>query len=159
MDSRESPAVTDGRRVSRIALAGPLLAGLLAVAAACGGPLDDYTIRAVELRSAPQLEFLRARVGMKFLEVRFELQNDSGDPLEVKALDFSLRDASGTLHPFSAQVLDLGQPRGQPEAVVLKGATQAGSVVFQIPEDAVPTELIYRQELDGGLVVKLLSGG
>ena len=129
---------------------------LLALAGACGGgPLDDVAITAVELRQAPKLEFLRARVGMKFLEVRFELENRSKEPLKLKALDFSLRDSGGTLYPFSAQVLDMGQPRGEPNAVVPPKVTLSGSVVFQVPEKAQPAQLIYRQEVSGGLAVKL----
>ena len=133
-----------------------LLLLLVIGVAACGkGPFDDYVIEAVELRSAPKLEFLQARAGMKFLEVRFEFENRSKEPLVLKALDFSLRDAAGTLYPFSAQVLDMGQSRGAATVELPKGARRAGSVVFQIPDRAAPAELIYRQETAGGLVVRL----
>jgi len=129
-----------------------LLIGVIA----CGsGPFDNYAIDVVELRSAPKLEFLRARAGMKFLEVKFEFENRSKQPLALKALDFSLRDAAGTLYPFSAQVLDMGQPRGAATAELPAGARRAGWVVFQIPDRAVPAQLIYRQEIAGGLVVTL----
>ena len=137
-----------------------VLVGLLAALStgACGsGPFDDVRITAVELRSAPRLEFLRARLGMKFLEVRFEFENQSGETMKVKALDFSLRDTRGTLYPFSAQVLDLGQPRGMAVASVESEQRLPGSIVFQVPEDAVPAELIYRQEVQGGLVISLKS--
>lgn len=141
-----------GRRAAALALA--------AMAAACGhGPFDDYSIRAVELREAPRLEFLRARVGMKFLEVRFEFENRGEEPLSLKALDFSLRDTGGTLHPYSAQTLDLGQPRGQAHAILQPGQIQAGAVVFQIPDHAEPAALIYRQDLAGGMVIRLAGGG
>ena len=54
----------------------PLILLAMALSAGCGAkPFDDVRITAVELRSAPRLEFLRARVGMKFLEVRFEFEN------------------------------------------------------------------------------------
>ena len=116
-----------------------LAAALLVVAASCGGgPFDDIAITAVELSQAPKLEFLRARVGMKFLEVRFEFENRGEEPLDVKALDFSLRDTGGTLYAFNAQVLDMGQPRGEVKAEVPPGATVPGAVVFQIPRDAQP---------------------
>lgn len=127
--------------------------------AACGDdPLDDISITAVELRTAPRLEFLRARVGMRFLEVRMEFENGKDEPVAVKQLDFALRDTRGTLHPFSAQVLDMGQPRGFPTVHVQPGQRLAGSVVFQIPEESAPAELIYRQELGGGLSVSLKTG-
>src|SRR5215813_2577551 len=126
-----------------------LAAGLIVMAAAaCGrGPLDDVAITAVELRQAPKLEFLRARVGMKFLEVRFDLENRGREPLDLKALDFSLRDSAGTLYPFSAQVLDMGQPRGEVKVTVPSKVSLSGSVVFQIPERAQPAQLIFRQEI------------
>lgn len=131
----------------------------MALTFACGqGPFDDYVIRAVELRQAPRLEFLRARAGMKFLEVRFEFENRSGEPLTLRALDFALRDSRGTLHPFSAQTLDLGQPRAQPHAVLQPGQIQPGSIVFQVPATAVPAALIYRQDVAGGMVVNLRGG-
>ena len=139
------------RLVLCMLLAAALLSG-------CGAkPFDDVRITAVELRSAPRLEFLRARVGMKFLEVRFEFENLADETVTLKALDFSLRDTRGTLYPFSAQVLDMGQPLGRAEAIVEPEQRAPGSVVFQIPSDAVPGELIYRQELGGGLVINLKS--
>ena len=134
----------------------PWMLLLTALLAGCGAkPFDDVRITAVELRSAPMLEFLRARVGMKFLEVRFEFENLSDETVTLKALDFSLRDTRGTLYPFSAQVLDMGQPRGRAEAGVEPKERVPGSIVFQVPSDAVPGELIYRQELAGGLVINL----
>ena len=136
----------------------PLILLAVALSAGCGAkPFDDVRITAVELRSAPKLEFLRARVGMKFLEVRFEFENLAGETVTLKALDFSLRDARGTLYPFSAQVLDMGQPRGKTEASVESRQRLPGSIVFQIPSEAVPSELIYRQELAGGLRIRLNS--
>lgn len=133
-----------------------LAAATVLTAVACGhGPFDDMAITAVELRQAPKLEFLRARVGMKFLEVRFEIENRGKEPLTLRALDFSLRDRGGTLYPFSAQVLDMGQPRGEVKAQVPPGVRLSGSVVFQIPDRAEPAELIYRQDLGGGLSIKL----
>lgn len=132
-----------------------LAAGLLS--GCTGGPFDDVRITAVELRSAPRLEFLRARVGMKFLEVRFEFENAGNETVTLKALDFSMRDTRGTLYPFSAQVLDMGQPRGKAEATVEPDQRLPGSVVFQIPSEAVPGELIYRQEVEGGLRISLKS--
>ena len=132
---------------------------LILLTACGGGPFDDVAITAVELRSAPKLEFLRARVGMQFLEVRFELENKGSEPLRLKALDFSLRDTAGPLYPFSAQVLDMGQPRGTATVTVEPGLRLPGSVVFQIPAEAVPGQLIYRQELEGGLAVRLAGSG
>lgn len=132
----------------------------LIASAACGArPFDQVGITAVELRSAPKLEFLRARVGMKFLEVRFEFENRGGEPLTLKALDFSLRDSAGRLYPYSAQVLDMGQPRGTVEATLEPGQRASGSVVFQVPADAVPGSLIYRREVEGGLSIRLGSSG
>ena len=123
---------------------------------ACGhSPFEDISITAVELRQAPRLEFLRARVGMKFLEVKFEMENRASEPLFVKALDFSLRDTKGALHPYSAQVLDMGQPPGTVTAEVPPGGRLTGSVVFQVPSDSDPAELIYRREIGGGLSVRL----
>ncbi len=146
-----------GSRIRSILLR-PHAAALLAAALGCsGGPFDEVALQAVELRAAPKLEFLRARVGMKFLEVRFEFENLADEPLTLKALDFSLRDTEGRLHPYSAQVLDLGQPRGSAKAVLGPGERKRGSVVFQIPETAQPGALIYRQDLGGGLAVRLLS--
>src|SRR5262249_33592711 len=121
------------------------------LAASCGRhPLDDYTIEAVEMEQAPRLEFLRARVGLKFLEVKFAFENRSDGPVTLRAIDFSLRDTAGTLYPFSAQVLDMGQPRGEPQVELQRGMKQPGFVVFQVPERAVPGELIYRYDLQGG---------
>jgi hypothetical protein len=140
----------------RMALRAALVAAGLLAAAGCGrGPFDDVAITAVEMSQAPKLEFLRARVGMKFLEVRFEFENKGKEPITLKALDFSLRDRAGTLHPYSAQVLDMGQPRGSAQVKVEPGARLSGSVVFQIPRQAEPGELIYRQEVSGGLSVRL----
>jgi hypothetical protein len=137
-----------------------LVLALIPFAAACArGAFDDVGITAVELRSAPRLEFLRARVGMKFLEVRFEFENKGGEPLPLQALDFSLRDAAGQLYPFSAQVLNMGQPRGVAEARIEAGQRVPGSVVFQVPERAVPGELIYRQDAGGGLAISLKPSG
>ncbi|HET6372566.1 MAG TPA: DUF4352 domain-containing protein [Candidatus Polarisedimenticolia bacterium] len=130
------------------------------LAAGCGKePFDGISITAVELRAAPRLEFLHARDGMRFLEVRFEFENKTGEPVVLKALDFSLRDTAGTLYPFSAQVLDMGQPRAQTDVTVPPKQRVSGSIVFQVPWKASPGELIYRQEKDGGLSVRLLSGG
>jgi hypothetical protein len=132
---------------------------LLAVWGCGPKPFEGLSIRAVELRQAPRLEFLRARVGMKFLEVRFEFENQSSEPVTLRAIDFALRDAAGTLHPFSAQVLDMGQPAGQAQVEIQPGGTLPGSVVFQIPERSQPAQLIYRYQADGGLVVSLGSSG
>lgn len=133
-------------------------APLTALLAGCStAPFEDVRITAVELRSAPRLEFLRARVGMRFLEVRFEFENLTNETMTLKALDFSLRDTKGTLYPFSAQVLDMGQPRGRAEAIVESDQRLPGSVVFQVPAEAVPGELIFRQEVGGGLSVSLKS--
>lgn len=133
---------------------------LVCLAAACSaGPLDEYAIESVGIVSAPRLEFLQARAGMKFLQVRFEFENRAGKPVTLKALDFSLKDTAGRLHPFSAQVLDMGQARGTAEAVVQPGQRLAGSVVFQVPKDSLPAVLIFRREIGGGLIVKLLSSG
>ena len=133
---------------------------LLLAASGCGPkPFDGISIHAVELRQAPRLEFLRARVGMKFLEVRFEFENLSDDPVTLRAIDFALRDAAGTLHPFSAQVLDMGQAPGQAQIELQHGMKLPGSVVFQIPEGSEPAELIYRYSVQGGLVVRLASSG
>jgi len=134
-------------------------AALLAIASCSRDPFKDFTIDAVEIRSAPKLEFLRARVGMRFLEIRFEFENRSDGPVSLRAIDFALRDSGGTLHPFSAQVLNMGQPRGQTTVEVPRGMRQAGSIVFQVPNEARPAELIYRYEQNGGLVVRLSSGG
>ncbi|HKY32268.1 MAG TPA: DUF4352 domain-containing protein [Candidatus Polarisedimenticolia bacterium] len=136
-----------------------LPAALLGAAGCAAQPLEGLVIEAVELRQAPRLEFLRARVGMKFLEVRFDFENRSDDTVTLKALDFSLRDAAGTLHPFSAQVLMMGQPRGQAHIDVQPGLRLPGSVVFQIPEGSAPAELIYRYDLDGGKVISLRASG
>src|SRR5881628_2166852 len=143
--------MTNARCVAAI-----VAAALASAVAACGhGPFDDVAITAVELRQAPKLEFLRARVGMKFLEVRFEIENHAKEPLTLRALDFSLRDRGGTLYPFSAQVLDMGQPPGEVKAQVPPGGRLGGSVVFQIPQKAEPAELIYLQDSGGGLAVRL----
>ena len=129
---------------------------MLLLAVGCTrGRFDDIGISAVELRQAPKLEFLRARVGMRFLEVRFEIENRAKEPLVLVALDFSLRDSTGRLYPYSAQVLDMGQPRGEVKVEVAPGGSRAGSIVFQIPDNAQPAELIYRQSEAGGLKVKL----
>ena len=128
--------------------------------AGCGShPLDDFGIRVVELREAPKLEFLRAHVGMRFFEVRFEFENRSEEPVTVTALDFSLRDTQGDLYALSAQVLDMGQPKAVAHAEVEPESVVSGSVVFQIPASAMPAQLIYRREVEGGLVVKLASAG
>ena len=133
-----------------------LVLALIPLAAACArGPFDDVDITAVELRWAPRLEFLKARVGMSFLEVRFEFANKGSAPLTLKALDFSLRDTAGQLYPYSAQVLNLGQPRGVAEARIEAGQRVSGSVVFQVPERAVPADLIYRQDVGSGLAISL----
>ena len=128
---------------------------LLLVAGCDHGRFGDIGLSAVELRQAPKLEFLRARVGMRFLEVRFEIENRAKEPLVLVALDFALRDSAGKLYPYSAQVLDMGQPRGEVKAVVAPGMRLAGSIVFQIPDNAQPAQLIYRQSEGGGLAVKL----
>jgi hypothetical protein len=145
------------RRLVRATVAA---AGLLIASGGCGGPAwKDYSIQAVELRQAPKLEFLRARVGMKFLEVRFDFENGGNDPVTLRAIDFALRDTAGTLYPFSAQVLDMGQPAGQAQVDMQPGLKLSGSVVFQIPERSVPGELIYKYEVNGGLVVPLKASG
>ncbi len=136
-----------------------LAAALVLMASCSRNPFQDITIDAVELRAAPKLEFLRARAGMEFLEVKFEFENRTDGPVTLKAIDFALRDAAGKLHPFSAQVLNMGQPRGQAQVVIPRGRRQAGSVVFQVPKDTVPAELIYRYDVQGGLTVSLLSAG
>ena len=135
----------------------PILAALLSVGmAACrDNPFSDYSISAVELRSAPKLEFLRAQRGMKFLQVLFDFKNDSEETLVLRALDFSLRDANGRHYPFSAQVLDMGQAFHTAESFLEAGQMRSGSVVFQIPKKAVPRDLVFRFEVEGGLVVKL----
>ena len=131
------------------------LAAAVSMVACAAKPFEDVSITAVELREAPKLEFLRARVGMKFLEVRFEMENRAREVLQVKALDFSLRDDTGKVHPYSAQVLDMGQPRGTVVAQVPAGVRVPGSVVFQIPQEAQPAALIYKREMAGGLAVSL----
>lgn len=142
--------------MSRPAVALALALGL--ALPACGSrPFQGVSIQAVELAQAPKLEFLRARVGMKFLAVRFEFENLTDDPIRLSSTDFSLRDTAGTLHPFSAQVLDMGQPRGQAHVDVQPGMRLPGSVVFQIPDRSQPGELIYRYEMQGGLKVRLAS--
>ena len=60
-----------------------LLASMAALPGCGHDPFDDVAITAVELRQAPKLEFLRARVGMKFREVRFEVENRSREPLTL----------------------------------------------------------------------------
>jgi len=137
-----------------------ILGAVLVLMASCSrSPFEEITIDAVELRAAPKLEFLRARVGMEFLEVKFEFENRTDGPITLRAIDFALRDAAGKLHPFSAQVLNMGQPRGQAQVVIQRGRRQAGSVVFQVPKETVPAELIYRYQVQGGLVVRLSSAG
>ncbi len=144
-------------RLMRIAA---VAAGLVMACGGCGGPAwKDYSIQAVELRQAPKLEFLRARVGMKFLEVRFDFENGGDDPVTLRAIDFALRDTAGTLYPFSAQVLDMGQAAGQAQVELQPGLKLPGSVVFQVPEASVPGELIYKYEVNGGLVVPLKASG
>ena len=144
----------------RIVKGAAVAAGLVVACYGCGGPAwQDYSIQAVELRQAPKLEFLRARVGMKFLEVRFDFENGGDDPVTLRAIDFALRDTAGTLHPFSAQVLDMGQPAGHAHVEMQPGLKLSGSVVFQIPEGSVPGELIYKYEVNGGLVVPLKASG
>lgn len=135
------------------------IALVLAAAACGGGPLDDIAITAVKLESAPRLDFLRARNGMKFLAVSFELENRTGDILSIKALDFSMTDTQGRLYPFSAQVLDMGQDKGVATATIRHGERLPGRVVFQVPTAALPGSLIYRQDIEGGLEVRLLSSG
>ncbi len=127
----------------------------LGLASCARGPLSDYAIDAVELRSAPRLEFLRAQDGMKFLQVLFEFHNGSGEDLVLRATDFALRDADGRVYPFSAQVLDMGQPFHTAASRLEAGERRPGSVVFQIPRRAVPAEMIYRQDVEGGLAVSL----
>jgi hypothetical protein len=127
-----------------------------ATATACRhNPFADYSITAVELRSAPKLEFLRAHRGMKFLQVLFDFKNESDETLVLRALDFSLRDSEGHHYPFSAQVLDMGQAFHTSESFLEAGQIKSGSVVFQIPRKAVPAELVFRFEVEGGLVVEL----
>lgn len=139
-----------------------LLLLLLAVFVALGAgsscrhnPFADYSITAVELRQAPKLEFLRAHRGMKFLQVLFDFKNESDETLVLRALDFSLRDAEGRHYPFSAQVLDMGQAFHTSESFLEADQIKSGSVVFQIPRKAVPAELVFRFEVEGGLVVEL----
>ena len=127
----------------------------LPIAACRHNPFADYSITAVELRSAPKLEFLRAHSGMKFLQVLFDFKNDSDETLVLRALDFSLRDAEGRHYPFSAQVLDMGQAFHTSESFLEAGQIKPGSVVFQIPRKAVPKELVFRFAVEGGLVVEL----
>jgi hypothetical protein len=131
------------------------LLGVLAATASCShDPFEDYEIAAVELRSAPRLEFVRAHNGMKFLQVLFDFKNDSGETLVLRALDFSLRDTQGKHYPFSAQVLDMGQAFHTAESFLESGQVKSGSVVFMIPRKAVPKELVFRFEVEGGLVVR-----
>ncbi len=132
-----------------------MVLGLLAATTSCRhNPFADYAISAVELRSAPRLEFLRAHRGMKFLQVLFDFKNDSEETLVLRALDFSLRDTKGKHYPFSAQVLDMGQAFHTAESFLEAGQIKSGSVVFQIPRKAVPKEMVFRFEVEGGLVVR-----
>jgi hypothetical protein len=132
-------------------------AALTLCAVACGGPFDDYTVEFVELRSAPRLEFLRARSGMKFLQVMFEFENRSGEDLVLRALDFSLRDTTGRLHPFSAQVIYMGQPMATAEVTLGSKERRRGSVVFQVSSGVVPSEMVYMQDVQGGLSISFES--
>ena len=130
----------------------------MAVAAVSGcrhSPFDDYAITAVELRQAPRLEFVRAHRGMKFFQVLFDFKNDSDETLVLKALDFSVRDTRGELYPFSAQVLDMGQAFHSAESSLESGQIRSGSVVFMIPKKAVPKEMVFRYQVEGGLAVTL----
>lgn len=137
-------------------LSGILIAAGLVCAASCRHtPFDDISITAVEVAQAPRLDYLHAQAGMKFLQVKFQFENKGKAPLILKALDFSLRDVSGRLHPFSAQVLDMGQPKHVAEVRIGPEELLPGSVVFQIPSAARPAEMIFRQNLEGGLAIKL----
>ena len=125
--------------------------------ASCGSdPLDEISIAAVRLQTAPRLEFLRARKGMRFFAVKFEFENRSGETLRLRALDFALRDTQGKLYPYSAQVLDMGQPKGDAEAT-LESGRRPGSVVFQIPKGVTPAALVYKPDVDGGLSISLFE--
>ena len=69
------------------------------------------------------------------------------------------RSAPVPLHPFSAQVLNLGQPDGHSEVELQPGQKQAGSVVFQIPDRSVPAQLIFRYDTGGGKAISLSASG
>ena len=137
----------------RIPVAALLVVGL----AACGGPFDDYTIEVIELRSAPRLEFLRARAGMEFIQVVFEFENRSREELVLKALDFSVRDTSGRLYPFSAQVIYMGQATATAAVTLGPKERRRGSVVFQVPDGTTSAEMIYMQDVEGGLSISFAS--
>jgi hypothetical protein len=137
---------TSGTRTTIPILALLATVGLLAATVSCQhNPFADYAISAVELRSAPKLEFLRAHRGMKFLQVLFDFRNDSEETLVLRALDFSLRDSKGKHYPFSAQVLDMGQAFHTSESFLEPGQIKSGSVVL---------EMVFRFEVEGGLVVR-----
>jgi hypothetical protein len=53
----------------------------------------------------------------------------------------------------------MGQERGVAAASVRHGERVPGRVVFQVPHAALPGSLIYRQDVEGGLEVRLLSSG
>ncbi len=95
---------------------------------------------------------------MRFFAVKFEFVNNSDQPLRLSALDFALRDTEGRLYPYSAQVLDMGQPKGEAEARLESGGRRPGSVVFQIPKGAMPAELVYKSDVNGGLSISLFEG-
>jgi hypothetical protein len=136
----------------------PLVWTVLALAglSACSrGPFDDITITAVELAEAPRMDWMRARAEMKFLQVKFDFSNQTEEPITLQAIDFSLRDTGGTLHPYSAQVLDMGQPKHVASVTVEPEQILQGSVIFQIPRSARPSQLIYMQNKQGGLAVPL----
>jgi len=135
-----------------------IAAWIAASIAGCSrGPFAYYAIEIIELRSAPRLDFLRAHNDMTFLQIVFTFHNDSGESLELTSTDFSLRDTRGRLHPFSAQVLDMGQRFHSARSILESGEKRQGAVVFQIPRGAEPAEMIYRQDVEGGLVVSLAS--
>ena len=148
-------SVFSNRRSKRglVLATGLLLLGL----AGCSGPFDHVNIEIVELRSAPRLEFLHARAGMEFIQIVFEFENRSRQELVLKALDFSIRDTSGRLFPYSAQVIYMGQPRATAEVTLEGKERRRGSVVFQIPDRATPSQLVYLQNVEGGLSISLAS--
>jgi hypothetical protein len=119
------------------------------------GPFDDIAITAVEMAEAPKMDWMRARAEMKFLQVKFDFSNQTEEPITLQAIDFSLRDTAGTLHPYSAQVLDMGQPKHVASVRVEPEQILQGSVIFQIPRSARPAQLIYLQNKQGGLAVPL----
>ncbi len=128
----------------------------LAFLAGCGHePFEDIEITAVSIAEAPKMDWMRARAEMKFLQVKFHFSNMTDEPIRLQAIDFSLRDATGRLHPYGAQVLDMGQPKHVATVTVEPEQILEGSVIFQIPKPAHPVEMIYMQTKQGGLAVRL----